>query len=50
MKKRKWEEINTSKVMKIRFLNLDLDLLWKDLEVKLKGIVEYYKMFLFSKF
>jgi hypothetical protein len=35
------------KVMEVRFLNLNLNLLWKDLEVKLKGIVEDYKTLLF---
>jgi hypothetical protein len=31
-------------------LNLDLDLLLKDVGVKLKEIIEDYKTFLFSKF
>jgi hypothetical protein len=35
--------------VKVRSLNLDLDLLWKDLGVKLEEIVEDYKTFLFSK-
>ncbi len=48
MKKRK--EINTSNVIKVIFLNLNLDLLCTDFEVKLGGIIEDYKVFLFSKF
>jgi len=36
--------------MEIGFLNLDLDLLQKDLEVKLGEIIEDYKTFVFSKF
>ncbi len=46
----RWKEIHISKVVEIRFLNLDLDLLWKDLGVKLGEIVEDYKTFLFTKF
>jgi hypothetical protein len=38
------------KVVEVRSLNLDLDLLCKDLEVKLGGIVEDYKTPLFSNF
>jgi hypothetical protein len=38
------------KVVEVRSLNLDLDLLWKDLEVKLETIVEDYKTLLFSNF
>ncbi len=34
-KGKKWEEINTSKVVQVKSLNLDVDLLWKDLGVKL---------------
>jgi hypothetical protein len=49
-KKKRWEEINTSKVVKVESLNIDQDILWKDIEVKLKGIIEDYKMFLFSNF
>ncbi len=49
-KEKKWEEINTSKVVKVRSLNLDLDLLWKVLGVKLREIREDYKTFIFSKF
>jgi hypothetical protein len=45
-KEKKWEEINTSKDA----LNLDLDILWKDLIVKLGGIIENYKTLLSSKF
>jgi hypothetical protein len=48
--KKRWEEINTSKVVKVRSLNLDLDVLWKDLEMKLWGIVEDCMVFLFTKF
>jgi hypothetical protein len=35
-------DINTSKVVKVKILNLDLNL-------KLENIVKHYKMFLFSK-
>jgi hypothetical protein len=49
-KEKRWEDINTSKVMKVGSLNLDLDLLWKDLGVKLGQIIEDYKTLLFSKF
>ncbi len=31
------------KVVEVRFLNLNLDLLWNDLGVKLGGIIEDYK-------
>jgi hypothetical protein len=34
-KGKKWEEINTSKVVQVKYLNLDVHLLWKDLGVKL---------------
>jgi hypothetical protein len=37
-KKKMWEEINTSKVVEVRYLNLDLDLLWKGLGVKLERL------------
>jgi hypothetical protein len=46
----KWKEINTSKVVEVRSLNLNLDLLWKDLGMKLKKIIEDNKTLLFSKF
>ncbi len=49
-KEKRWKEINTSKVVEVRSLNLNLDLLWNDLEVKLKGIIEDYKTLLLSKF
>ncbi len=38
------------KVVEVRSLNLDLDLLWNDLEVKLGEIIEDYKTLLFSIF
>jgi hypothetical protein len=38
------------KVIKVKYLNLDTNLLCKDLEVKLGRIVKDYKVFLFSKF
>jgi hypothetical protein len=38
------------KVVEVRSLNLDLDLLSKDLEVKLGGIVKDYKTLLLSNF
>ncbi len=49
-KEKRWEEINISKIVEVRSLNLDLDLLWKDLGVKLGEIIEHYMMFLFSNF
>ncbi len=49
-KEKRWEEIHISKAMEVSSLNLDLDLLWKHLGVKLGEIVEDYKTFLFSKF
>jgi hypothetical protein len=48
-KEKRWEEIHILKVVEVRSLNLNLDLLWKDFEVKLGEIVEDYKMLLFSK-
>ncbi len=53
MKRKKRKEVRGDqhiKVVEVRSLNLDLDLLWKDLEVKLEGIVEDYKTLLFSNF
>ena len=38
------------KVVEVKSLNLDLDLLWKDLGVKLREIVKDYKTLLFSNF
>ncbi len=38
------------KVVEVKSLNLDLELLWKDLGMKLGGIIEDYKMLLFSNF
>jgi hypothetical protein len=38
------------KVVKIRSLNQNLDLLWKDFGMKLEDIIEDYKMVLFSNF
>jgi hypothetical protein len=38
------------KVVEVRSLNLDLDLLWKDLGVKLEEVIEDYRTLLFSKF
>jgi len=38
------------KVVKVRSLNLDLNLLWKDLGVKLREIIKDYKMLQFSNF
>jgi hypothetical protein len=49
-KKKRWKEINTSKVVKVRYLNLDLDLLWKGFGMKLGEIIEDYKTFLFLNF
>jgi hypothetical protein len=40
-REKKWEEINISKVVEVRSLNLDLDLSWKDLVVKLAKIIAY---------
>jgi hypothetical protein len=50
IKIKKWTEINTLKVVKVKSLNLGLYLLWKDLGVKLERIVEDYKAILLSKF
>ncbi len=49
-KGKRWEEIHISKVVEVRSLNLDLNLLWKNLGMKLGEIVEDYKTLLFSKF
>jgi hypothetical protein len=38
------------KVVEVKSLNLDLDLLWKDLGVKLGEFIEDYRTLLFSKF
>ncbi len=38
------------KVVEVRSLNLDLDLLWKDLGMKLGEIIKDYKTLLFSNF
>jgi hypothetical protein len=38
------------KVVKVKYLNLDLNLLSKDLGVKLGWIIENYKALMFSKF
>jgi hypothetical protein len=44
-KEKRWEDINTSKVVYVRSLNLDLDLLWKILGVKLvENIKDIYLM------
>jgi hypothetical protein len=48
-KEKRWEEINTSKVVEVKSLNLDLDILWKDLGMKLEEVIEDCKTFLFSK-
>jgi polynucleotide 5'-kinase involved in rRNA processing len=48
-KEKRWEEINTSKVVEVKSLNLDLDILWKDLGMKLEEVIEDYKTLLFSK-
>jgi hypothetical protein len=45
-----WEMINVSKVMEIRSLNVDLDLMWKDLGVKLGEIKEDLRHFYFQNF
>ncbi len=37
------------KVVKVKSLKLDLELLWKDLEVKLGEVVDDYRTLLFSK-
>jgi hypothetical protein len=34
--------------VRVKYLNIDLGLLWKDLGLKLGGIVEDYKAFLFK--
>jgi hypothetical protein len=49
-KKKKVRGNQNIKVMKVRSLNLHLDLLWKDHEVKLWGFIEDYKALLFAKF
>jgi len=49
-KEKRWEDINILKVVEVRSLNLDLDLLWKDLGVKLGEIIKDYKTFLLSNF
>ncbi len=49
-KEKRWQEIHISRVVKVRSLNLDLDLLWKYFGVKLAEIIEDYKTLLFSKF
>jgi hypothetical protein len=36
--------------MKVKVLNLNLDLLSKDFQMKLVGIIEEYEVFSFSKF
>ncbi len=38
-KEKRGEEINTSKVREVKYLNLDLNLLWKDLGMKFKKII-----------
>ncbi len=38
------------KVVEVRSLNLDLDLLWKDLRVKFGEVIEDYRTLLFSSF
>jgi hypothetical protein len=50
IKEKRWNEINISMVVEVRSLNLDLDLLWKKLEMKLAEIIEGYKTFLFLEF
>jgi len=47
-KRKRWEEIHISKVVEVRSLNLNLDLLWKDLGVKLGEIVEDYNASIFK--
>ncbi len=42
-KEKRWKKINISKVVEVKFINLDLDLLWKDLG----EIIRKYKMLLF---
>ncbi len=49
-KEKRWKEIHISRVMEVRSLNLEIDLLWKDLGVKLGEIIEDYNTLLFSKF
>jgi len=55
--RKKWKKrlkyykiIIKSKVMLVKVLNLNLDLLSKDLEMKLIGIIEEYEAFSFSNF
>lgn len=43
-------DINTSKVVKVIFKNLYLNISWEKLGMKLERIVKYYKLFIFSKF
>jgi hypothetical protein len=53
VKRKKRKEVRGDqhvKVVEVRSLNLNLDLLWKDLEVKLGEIIKDYKTFLFSNF
>jgi hypothetical protein len=50
IKEKRWNEINILMVVEVRSLNLDLDLLWKKLEMKLAEIIEGYKTFLFLEF
>ncbi len=53
MKTKKRKEVRGDqhiKVVEVRSLNLDLDLLWKDLGVKLEEVIEDYKTLLFSNF
>ncbi len=49
-KEKKRKEINISKVVKVRILNLYLDLPWKDLTIKFWKIIEDYKTLIFLKF
>jgi hypothetical protein len=39
-KEKRWEEIHILKVVEVKSLNLDLDLLWKDPRMKLGKIIE----------
>ncbi len=49
-KEKRWKDINISKIVEVKSLNLDLNLLWKDLGVKLGEIIEDYKTLLLSNF
>ncbi len=49
-KRKEVRGINLSKVVEARSLKLDLDLLWKDLEVRPREIIEDYKTLIFSNF